>query len=466
MKQILLAMSFIFMLAGCASNRYVKKAGLLEDSGLYADAADNYFSSLQKNINNIDAKLGLQRTGQLVLDDKMDKFKTQYQNGVAKDAVYAYRAGDEYYKKLQGVGIKLIFPDEQASYYREVEETFLSSLYQDASKALDLEQFSTAEAYFAEILSIDDSYKDAKNKWTVAKYEPLYRNGKQLMSNSMYRSAYLEFKNIVGKVKVYQNSLDLMNESLDQAKLTIYVPSINTNFSSYRMLASQLTSKVAKGINGINSPLYEVVGMGATNASATNSATNSASKAFQFDRTKGVVNSQPIPAAKAIFNGEVQKYVTSPGTLKKTENKGYIKRVEKYVDEVTKLTKERTVYDKVVYYECIMENRVSLSVAYSMKRTDRDELPITDVFNQEKVDRIHYAEFKGDYKEIVPGTWKYLAKDSDEDKVYDSASSVQSLRMLFESNKTIQSITEMENALTDACVEQITEQVKKYQPEN
>ena len=462
MKQILLALVLGILLAGCASNRYVKKAGLLENSGLYSDAADNYFSSLQSNINNIDAKLGLQRTGQLVLDDKMDKFKTQYQNGVAKDAVYAYRAGEEYYKKLQGVGIKLIFPEEQASYYREVEDTYLNSLYQDASKALDLEQFSSAEAHFSEILSIDNNYKDAKSKWTIAKFEPLYRNGKELMGNSMYRSAYLEFKNIVDKVKVYENSLDLMNESLAQAKLTIYVPSINTNFSSYKILASQLTNKVAKGINSINSPLYEVVGTGATFASDKSSA----SKAFQFDRTKGVVNTQPIPNAKAVFNGEIQKYTTSPGTLTKTENKGYIKRVEKYLDEATKLTKERTVYDKVVYYEYTMENRVSLSVAYSIKRTDRDELPISDVFNQEKRDRVNYAEFKGDYKLLVPGTWKYLGKNSDADKVYDSASSIQSLRVLFEGKKTIQSITELENALTDECAAQITEQVKKYQPEN
>ena len=143
-----------------------------------------------------------------------------------------------------------------------------------------------------------------------------------------------------------------------------------------------------------------------------------------------------------------------------------IKRVEKYLDEATKLTKERTVYDKVVYYEYTMENRVSLSVAYSIKRTDRDELPISDVFNQEKRDRVNYAEFKGDYKLLVPGTWKYLGKDSDADKVYDSASSIQSLRVLFEGKKTIQSITELENALTDECAAQITEQVKKYQPEN
>ncbi|SMO64996.1 hypothetical protein SAMN06265379_10477 [Saccharicrinis carchari] len=462
MKQILLAMSLIFMLAGCASKRYVKKAGLLENSGLYADAADNYFASLQKNINNIDAKLGLQRTGQLVLDDKMEIFKTQYQNGNPKEAVYAFRAADAYYNKLQGVGVKLIFPDEQHAYYKEVEDAFLSGLYREASKALDLEQFTSAEKLFAEILSIDSNYKDAKSKWTTAHYEPMYRNGKELMQNKMYRSAYLVFKDIVAKVKVYHNSLALMNESLKQAKLTIYVSSVNTNFSSYKTLAGQLTNKVVKGINSINSPLYEVIGTG----NAISPAKTLTKKAFQFDRTKGVVSSQPMPDAKAVFSAQVQKYNVSKGQVVKTEKKGYLKRVEKYVDEKTKLSKEREVYDKVTYYEYQAVNKVALSVSYSVKRTDRDEVPVSDIFNREEKDKMHYAEFKGDYKKLIPGIWKYLSKDSDEDRVYDSASAISSLHKMFENKKTIRSNPELENALTEACVKQITEQIKNYKPEN
>lgn len=134
MKHLILLISLIFILCACASKRYVKKASLLENSGLYSDAANNYFNSLQKNINNIDAKLGLKRTGQLVLDDKIENFKSLYQNGSAKEAVYAYRSAEDYLKKIQGVGIKLIFPEEEKNYYREVEDTYLNQIYGEASK--------------------------------------------------------------------------------------------------------------------------------------------------------------------------------------------------------------------------------------------------------------------------------------------------------------------------------------------
>ncbi|WP_430931666.1 hypothetical protein [Saccharicrinis sp. 156] len=461
MKQLLLLFCLMVIVGGCASKRYVKKASLLENSGLYADAADNYFSSLRKNINNIDAKLGLQRTGQLVLEDKIENFKAQYQSGSAKDAVYAYRAAENYYKKLQGVGIKLLFPEEEKSYYQEVEDTYLNQLYGNAVKALSLEQFAGSEKQFSEILSINGNYKDAKSKWVVAKYEPLYRKGNEQMNNNMYRSAYYTFKGIIDGVSTYQNSLDLMNKSLDYAKVTIYISSVNTNSSSYKTIASQLNNKVVKGINDINSPLYEVVGAGSSASTSTNNF-----KAFLLDRTKGVESKVSIPDSKALFEAYVQKYSRDNGRLVKTEKRGYLKRVEKYEDATTKLTKERTIYDKVKYYEYNLTRKASLTVSYSMKRRDRDEVAVSNVFNKEETDIIMYADFEGDYKELVPGTWKYQTKDHDTDKVYDNAISVDKLHQLFESHKTAKTLTELENTLMDNCVAQITGEIINYKPEN
>ena len=462
MKNLLILLTLVFVLGGCASKRFVKKASMLENSGLYADAADNYFNSLKKNINNIDAKLGLKRTGQLVLDEKIEKFKSQYQSGNAKDAVYAFKSAESYLNKVQGVGIKLIFPEEQRTYYTEVEDTYLNKLYGDASRALSLEEFSAAEEQFDEIISINATYKDSRSKWIIAKYEPLYRQGNEQMGNEMYRSAYLTFKEIIDGVKTYENSVELMNQSLEEAKVTIYVSSVNTKYSSYKTIAGLLTNKVVKGINGINSPLYEVVGTG----TAIKSSSDSFSKAYLYDRTKGVANSRVMPDSKAILVTDLQKYAKKDGKLVKTEKHAYVKRTVEYTDEETKLKKTKTVYDKVKYYEYTLNRSVSLTVGYAMNRTDREELAVSDSFNKEEVEELHYATFDGDYKKLVPGTWKYLSKESDSDKVYDSASAISKLRKLFEAEKTPRTISEMENTLMDDCVSQMTVQIQNYKPEN
>ncbi len=462
MKKILLLLSLVLILAGCASKRFVKKGLLLENSGLYADAAEQYYNSLLKNINNIDAKLALQRTGQLVLEDKIENFKNQYQSSTAKDAVYAYRDADAYFKKLQKVGIKLLFPEEQTSYYKEVEDKYLNQIYSEASKALGLDQFSTSEKQFAEILTINPNYKDAKSKWTIAKYEPQYRKGNELMTNNMYRSAYFIFKKIIDETNTYENSLELMNTSLSQAKVTIYISPVNTNYSSYRTIAGQLNSHIVKGINSIKSPLYEVVGTGTT----ASSNANPFSKAFKYDRTKGVVNSLPKHNAKTVFSSYINKYYTNKGRLFKSEKHAYLKRTEEYIEKETRLRKTRVVYDKVKYYEYRLERKVRLNVGYEMKRTDRNELAVSNGFNKETIDAIHYAEFEGDYKNLVPGTWKYIDKDTEEDKIYDNSTAINRLRKVFEGRKTAKSVSELESTLMSACVSQIVKDIKNYQPEN
>ncbi|TLX75199.1 hypothetical protein E9993_09870 [Labilibacter sediminis] len=456
MKYISILLFALLILSGCASKRYVKKALKYENTGLYTDAAEQYYNSLVANAKNIDAKLGLQRTGQLVLDDKIDHFKAQYQNGTPKEAVYAYRSAESYFMKLKAVGVNLILSEEQKTYYKEVEDIYLNKLYQDASKALSLEEFVSSEKLFSEILSINKSYKDAQSKWVTAKYEPEYRKGNSLMQSQMYRSAYGVFNQIIAQVGTYKDCHELRSGALKLAKVTISISPFKASYSAYKPQAEQIELKVANGINAIKSPFYEVV----TNKSFESDPFK---KAYEYDRTKGFTNRV---SSKATLTGVVQKYAKYNGRLGKTEKHAYLKRTEEYVDEETKVKKTRTVYDKVKYYEYRLERKVMLSMKFSMNRTDKNELVISDVFNEEEVDKLYYAEFEGDYKQLVPGTWKYMSKESDGDRVYDNSAAIENLRKMFKARKTAKSLTELENILLDSCTKSIVVQIENYKPEN
>ena len=463
MRKFVLLFCVLALVFGCASKRYVKKGLELENSGLYADAANQYYNSLLKNINNIDAKIALQRTGQLVLDDYIEKFKSQYQNGTPKEAVYSFREADNYNNKLKGVGMNLIFPEDQRTYYKEVEDTYLSSLYMEAVKALDLEEFVASEQVFSEILSLNNNYKDAQSKWVVAKYEPIYRAGKEQMDNKMFRSSYFTFKQIIDHVKAYENSIELMNQSLNEAKVTIFVDHIKVPYSSYQTLASNLKSKIVNGITGMNNPLYEV----STTKTKENNPfveANSGAIAKEYDRNKDLV--QEYIAAKAVLSGKVQDYKIYNGKLVKNEKRGYLKRTVEYKDKETGLTKKKTVYDKVTYYEYEMSRYVQIALEYSMKRTDRDELAVNNVFNQQEKDQLHYAVYEGDYKKLVPGYWKYLSKDSSEDYINTNSSAVSDLQSLLKSKRTAKSSSVLEKELVSKCVKTIVSEIANYKPEN
>jgi len=460
MKQILILFISVFLISACASKRYVKKGMELENSGLYKDAANQYYNSLVKNINNLDAKLALQRTGQLVLDDYVDKFKSSYQNATPKEAVYAYKDAEAYYNKLKSVGVNPMFPEEQKTYYKEVEDQYLNELYSKASKALDLEEFSSSESMLSEILSFNKSYKDAQSKWVTAKYEPMYRKAVELKNTEMYRSAYFAFNEIIKGNGSYKNSLELMNQALDMAKVTIEIPNIRAAYSSYGTTATQLRGLVVNGINGLKSPLYQVVTAGGL-------PSGNKTMAYEYDRTtQGLAQpSTPENGAKAKITGEIKRIVIQPGKMVRNEKHGYIKSVVEYVDEETGEKKKKNEYDKVVYYEYHQLNKVILTVEYAMKRNDNGEVVFSNVFNEEIEDKVLFAAYEGDSKKLVPGYWKYSSKESKEDYIKDSSTEVGELQELLKSKREIKSTTELQQELVEKLANNITNQVAAYKPE-
>ncbi len=467
MKQLVLFLSILLVFTACASKRYLKKGLELENSGLYSDAANQYYNSLVKNINNIDAKIGLQRTGQLVLDDYIEKFKNQYNNGTSKDAVYAFINAENYYNKIKKVGLNLIFPEEQRSYYKEVQDIYLSSLYEDAIKALELEEFASSEKIFSEVLSLNNNYKDAKSKWIIAKYEPVYREGKQQMNSDMFRSSYFTFKNIIDNVKVYEDALELMNTSLERAKLTIAVKNFEIPYSSYETVSVSLKSKLINGINNLNSPLYEVVSNTVKQNDPFSSVNGVSSPiAIEKDRDSGLVKNYTGVNTKAVFTGKVLNYKVYNGKLAKREKRGYLERTVEYVDKETGEKKKKKEYDKVKYYEYEMTRYVSMSFEYNMKRTDRVEVPLSNVFTDQETDELHYVVYEGDYKKLVPGYWKYTSKDSSEDYISNNSTAINNLRDLVKSNRTAKSSSELQKDLIDKCVHTIVSEISNYKPEN
>ena len=68
---------FVLMIAlrGCSGSKsFSKKGEKLDEAGLYAEAADMYLQAAQRNTKNIDAKIGLKKTGQQVLNDELGTF--------------------------------------------------------------------------------------------------------------------------------------------------------------------------------------------------------------------------------------------------------------------------------------------------------------------------------------------------------------------------------------------------------
>ena len=69
------------MFSGCnGSKAFVKRAAKMEEAGMTAQAANLYYTAVIKKPTNVDAMVGLKRTGQIVLAQHISSFDQAVMN--------------------------------------------------------------------------------------------------------------------------------------------------------------------------------------------------------------------------------------------------------------------------------------------------------------------------------------------------------------------------------------------------
>lgn len=458
-KYCLLLFLSSILLFGCASKRYGNKAKKFDAAGLYVDAAKMYYESVVANGNNIESKLGLQRNGQLVLMEKLELFKTHFNNNADKDAVYAFIDADNYYKQINAVGIKLLFPPENQVYYAEVKERYLGGRYQEAMMALDLEQFSGAEQVLREIVEIDAAYKDAKQHWVTAKYEPIYRNGLQYMENQLYRKAFYSFSEVMAGSASYKDVVAQKAEALQQATITIAVAPFVMPSQSVGVVSRALQTKSVNALNNLKSPFFKVVIDERINGLTGDRRHPQQDVIINYIRQNGhLIN------AKTVLSCRILKNVENTGELKKTNKPGYLKREEEYTD-ADGVKKKRVVYDKVVYVEQQQRNMAELVAEFSLIDVATGNVVAADVATFSLDSEVSYAVYQGDTKNLIPGHWKARDRSYPEDRVFDNSSDVAALQNRLKSNRNIVSASTLMSDAIAKVAGQLASTVEKYNPE-
>ena len=77
-KSFLIFFSVIIFISCNGSKAYTKKANKLADAGIYKEAVEYYIQALDKNRSNVDAQIGLRKSGQEVMSNyQSKKYKSQ-----------------------------------------------------------------------------------------------------------------------------------------------------------------------------------------------------------------------------------------------------------------------------------------------------------------------------------------------------------------------------------------------------
>lgn len=451
MRKLYLVIGLILLFTSCASKRLTKKASKFDQAGLYEDAASYYYLAVKKNPANVDAKLGLRKTGQQSLDKKLGDFMDVYKQADYQQAVYKYIVADDYFNKLKSVAVELVFPESYKSYYDEAKGDFLNKKYIEGLDLLNREQFSEAKTIFEEIKKIDGSYKDVGGKYIIARYEPVYRQANQLMDNRLYRQAYYKFNEVLSGAGEYKQVLALKDEAHEKATITILATDFTFTQGSQKSVASALSAKVREQLLKSQNPFIRLI-------DPTSLGVN------LYENGKINLQTANLAGIKAILSASVSEMTTSEGQLKKTTQRGYLKEITKETNSAGEEV-EKVTYHKTEYFEYENQNQARLGLSFRLTATGDGVVMLSDMFTLSNTDNVHYATYSGDKKRLVPGYWKKKDSKSPEDIVKDNRMEVNALKSLLSANQQLKPTAQLMGELVDQFANRIAEKIDKYNPE-
>ena len=398
LQHIILFTLLMLLVAGCHNSKYYTKVGTKQETaGLVTEAAQSYYIALQKNKTNVDAQIGLKKSGQLVLNSLLNEFAKQKNFGAEKDAVYAYIAAQDYKQKIQKVGVNLLIADYYESDFLATKNAYLQKLYEEGTTLLEEQKYTEAEKRFTEISKLDASYKDSQELGALAFLQPLYTEAKQFMEQEYYREAYNNFEKIIARNPNFRDTKSLREECLQKGMYTIAMITFD-NATKINGVDASMSAYALKALTSIKDPFVRVV-------DRSNMEAILQEQKFQLsgviDESTAVSVGQ-IVGAQALLTGTILSYTENQGTLRSKNRDAYTAYQEKYLNQEDGKYYYQTRYKPTTYTEYYNSNSVSISIQYKLTNLKTGEIIKTDIISKEVADEVLYGKYNGELANLFP----------------------------------------------------------------
>jgi len=431
------------LLQGCAGSKHFTKLGAKQEAaGLLTEASNSYFVALQKKRNNVDAQIGMKKTGQLVLNSMLNDFARSKNFGSNKDAVYAFHSARDYRDRVRGVGVELQLADFYLDDYSHAKNAYLLELYDSGTSLLEEQKFAEAETKFTEIRKLEPNYKDAAELGDVAYLEPLYSEAISDMEAKHYRAAYDDLEKVIARKATYREARALRTECLEKGRYTIALMPF-TNATNQAGLDAKVSAYTLDALISIKDPFLRVV-------DREHMQTVLAEQQLQLS---GVIDEATavrvgeLAGAQAILTGTVLSYTSQNGSLRSMQRDAYESyQVKRTNPEDGKIYYD-TKYKPVKYTEYFNSASASVSFQYKMISLQTGELIKVDIIEKTANDEVVYARYDGGSADLYPANQTGVSLNRNDR---------QALVSLLNGRQQLRNNTEISNELFNSVSSQVS----------
>lgn len=456
MKKAILFLTILALAACSGSKSMYKKGEQLRQAGMLEEATGYYMDALNRKSSNVEAMIALKKTGQYVLDSKLQKFYQAHSAGSVKEAVYLYREARSFRDRVAHYNVSLEIPPYYEEYYKEVEDKHVHALYKQVQNHLDNERFSDAQTLLKELKTLRPNYQETSSLDFYAQQEPKYRKALEAYDNGKFRSAYYLFKEIED-AGGYKESRDYAAISRENAQYTVGLVKIQ-NATRYKNWERTYAAAVVSEIMKAEDPFLKLIDRSSTDLllqeqALTLSGQVDANTAAQAGELLG---------AKSLLIIELVSAERVEGPLQTQQQTGFLGKQVKQKDPKTGEVITTMEYSRTNYQEISQTNRVSATLQFKLISTETGEILVSDVFTITKQDAIEYAKYNGDARYLYPGTW--VAGRPQLDKINNSFSAKRSLDQKLSAKRQLETIGSLSNKVVSEAGSRIASKLLAYQP--
>ena len=458
LKFIYLLLTLFFVISCDTPKSLTNKGNKFAEKKLYQEANVQYMKALNKKENFIDAKEGLRSSGQKEVNTYLDDFFKTKNFGDIKAAIYHYRNANKAKSLIESYKIDIDIPISYTNDYNNLVNDYVNNIYTLAMDMLEQENFSESEKLLKEIALLKPSYKDVDNLKNIATFEPIYRKANEFLELEKFRSAYYNYDKIPDS---YQETKQRKKLALESGLFTIAIVEFQ-NATRQSGGESAISAFTSNKILNLNNPFVKLV-----DRTYTQSFINEQIMGLNGQVAQNT-NAQAgeLIGAKAIITGKLVSFSKQKKPISVNEKKAWAERkVRKYNNETEKYFYE-TVYDKIKYKEYIGSNSVQIGFQFQLISTESGEILLTKLINLSLSDEVHFAESNVNFRNIVPGNWRWQSKESPNDIIENSYIQKRALRQLFKNKKNLMTVNDLANNVYQDIATEVSQMVNNYNPEN
>lgn len=386
------------ILMSCSVNsQSIKQAKGLEQSGNFRDAATAYHQFLFRKPSHKDARAGLQRTGQRVVDDLLGVFWVKYNLEEYGAAIKAYQDARDFERQIAAMQVRLLWPEHYQGYYSEALEKEVESWFKEAAKAIDAADYTRARNVLQTIESKKPDYSGIRELRLAIEVDPWYRNGLTALQAGQAGKAMEWFQKVNQKAPNYRDLRQLMADLNSKHQRVIAIMPFQEQKRG-RRIATEFGEQVVNALLDLNNPLIKLI----DRQNVDDILKEQKLGLSGLIDEKSASRAGMLLGGNAVLIGSVVQISEEEPALQRETKSAFLRERYTFRDRRSGMTRADFRFAPVTYSEVKAQRTITLTFKYRLMDVETGTILDSDVITRSATHQVFYAETQLPVDQLSP----------------------------------------------------------------